>query len=103
VVPTDTAGTSPERNTHDESERTAVSDYVTYHGDFEDAYRRSDSDEFGFLVPEDLIRRREEAEQALDAANDAIRRYITENDVPEVELFCGSLAVLPAPNFQSTI
>lgn len=34
-------------NTHDESERAAVSDYVTHHGDFEDASRRSDADEFG--------------------------------------------------------
>jgi hypothetical protein len=65
-----------------------VTDYVTHHeGEtLEDAYRRSDGDEFGYLVPEELIERREAAERALDDANGAIRRYIKDNNVPEVEL-----------------
>lgn len=63
-----------------------MSDFVTHHGDFEDAYRRSNGDEFGYRVPVDLIERREAAEQKLREANDAIRSYIEQNEVPEVEL-----------------
>jgi hypothetical protein len=61
--------------------------YVTHHGDFDDAYRRSDGDELGYLVPEDLISRREAAERQLSAANEAIRRHICDHNVPEVDLF----------------
>ena len=53
--------------------------YVTYFGDFENAYRRSDGDEFGYQVPEELIRRREAAQRELDAADKAIRDYIEGN------------------------
>ncbi|MFC4066758.1 hypothetical protein [Actinoplanes subglobosus] len=60
--------------------------WVAYHGDFEDAYRRVDGDESGFLVPEQLIEARETAQRILDAANQAIRRYIDDNDVAEVDL-----------------
>jgi hypothetical protein len=65
-----------------------VTVFVTYHGSetLEDAYRRSDGDEFGYPVPVELIERREAAERDLNAATDAIRRYISVNDVEEVEL-----------------
>jgi hypothetical protein len=63
-----------------------VTAFVTYHGDFEGAYRRSDGDEFGYLVPVEPIQRREAAAKALDEANEAIRSYIQQNDVAEVEL-----------------
>lgn len=60
--------------------------YVAYFGDFEDAYRRADGNEFGYRVPEHLIRRREAAQRDLDHANQAIRVYIEANGVREVEL-----------------
>jgi hypothetical protein len=59
---------------------------VSYHGDFEDAYRRSDGDETGYRIPERLIRAREIAEQHFDAANRAIGDYIRDHQVPEIDL-----------------
>jgi hypothetical protein len=60
--------------------------YVSHHGDFEDAYRRSDGDETGWRVPEHLIRARETAERQLDAANQAIGDHIRDHQVPEIDL-----------------
>lgn len=61
---------------------------VTHHeGEtLEDDYRRTDGDEFGYEIPVVLLERLEEARRELDAANDAIRRYIADNDVPEIEV-----------------
>jgi hypothetical protein len=60
--------------------------HVSYHGDFENAYRRSDGDETGWRVPERLILAREIAEQHLDAADQAIGDYIRDRQVPETDL-----------------
>ena len=63
-----------------------VTQYVTHHGDFEDCYRRSDGDEFGYPVPAELVDQLEAAERALRAANDAIQNYLEDNAVAEVEI-----------------
>ncbi len=65
-----------------------MSDYVTYHGSetLEDTFRRSDGDEFGYRVDGDLIARLERLERERQAAIAAIKRYIEERHVPEVEL-----------------
>jgi hypothetical protein len=60
--------------------------FVSYHGDFEAAFRRSDGDETGWRVPEHLIRAREVAERQFDAANQAIGDHIRDHQVPEIDL-----------------
>lgn len=62
--------------------------YVTRHeGEtLEDTYRRSDGDEFGYLIPEALIERIEVATAEHQAAVEAIREHITRHGVPEVEI-----------------
>lgn len=62
-------------------------DFVGYLGDETPyPYRRPNGDEFGFEVPVELIERLDAAARAHDAATEAIRLYIEEYDVPEVEL-----------------
>jgi hypothetical protein len=65
--------------------------FVTHHqGEtLEDAYRRSDGDEFGYQIPVELIERMEAAVKAMDEATGAIRLYIAEHDVPEVDIETG--------------
>lgn len=64
-----------------------MTDFVGYLGDETPyPYRRPDGDEFGFEIPAELIERLDAAEGEHDAATEAIRRYIEDNQVPEVEL-----------------
>lgn len=68
------------------SPRTA---YVAHHqGEtLEDTYRRADNcDEFGYPVPAELVNELETAQNALDAAVKAIRDYIDQHSVQEVDL-----------------
>lgn len=62
--------------------------HVTYHGSetLEDTYRRSDGDEYGYAIPSELIERLEQAKKTCNEAVEAIRRYIEDNGLPEVEL-----------------
>ena len=50
-------------------------------------YRRCDGDEVGLAVPDELIARLEDAEREHDAATEAIRLYIEQHNVPEIDLF----------------
>ncbi len=65
-----------------------MTDYVTYHGSetLEDTFRRSDGDETGYEIPDELIARLERFERARQGAIDAIKRHILEHRVPEVDL-----------------
>jgi hypothetical protein len=65
-----------------------VTAFVGYIGDETPyPYRRDiGGDEFGFEVPVELIERLDAAQKAHYAATEVIRRYIEDNDVPEVEL-----------------
>jgi hypothetical protein len=65
-----------------------MSDFVTYHGSetLEDTFRRSDGDEFGYQVPDELITRLETFDRARQGAINAIKRYIEERHVPEIDL-----------------
>lgn len=49
-------------------------------------YRRNDDLATGFEVPVDLIERLVAAEREHDAATEAIRRYIEQHHVPEIDL-----------------
>lgn len=71
-----------------------LTEYVTHHeGEtLEDTYRRSDGDEFGYQIPAALIEQLEAAEAARAAAVEAVRAYITDNDVPEVDIETGEVA-----------
>lgn len=69
--------------------------YVAHHqGEtLEDTYRRTDcGDEYGYLVPAVLVDDLEAAQAALDQAVAAVRRYITEHDIQEVDLATGEAA-----------
>lgn len=63
--------------------------YVAHVGDETPyPYRKDTGDEeFGFRIPADLIERLDAAEREHDAATEAVRRWIEEHEVPEVELF----------------
>lgn len=65
-----------------------MSDFVSYQGSetLEDTFRRSDGDEFGYEIPEELITRLETLDRARQGAIHAIKRYIEEHQVPEVDL-----------------
>lgn len=65
-----------------------MSDYVTYHGSetLEDTFRRSNGDEFGYQVADELITRLETLDRARQDAINAIKRHIEERGVPEIEL-----------------
>ena len=65
-----------------------MSDFVTYHGSetLEDTFRRSDGDEVGYQVPDELITRLEVLDRARQGAINTIKRYIEERQVPEVDL-----------------
>jgi hypothetical protein len=65
-----------------------VTDFVTYHGSetLEDTFRRSDGDEFGYRIPDELISRLETLDRARQGAINAIKRHIEEQGVPEVDL-----------------
>jgi hypothetical protein len=65
-----------------------VSDFVAYQGSetLEDTFRRSDGDEFGYQIPDELIIRLETLDRAREGAIGAIKRYIEERQVPEVDL-----------------
>lgn len=62
--------------------------YVSYHGGetLEDTFRRSDGDEFGYQIPDELIARVEAAERVRQAAINAIKRHIEDQQIPEVDL-----------------
>ena len=65
-----------------------MTDFVTYHGgeSLEDTFRRSDGDEFGYEIPDELIARLETFDRARQGAINAIKRYVEERRVPEVDL-----------------
>lgn len=65
-----------------------MTDFVTYHGSetLENTFRRSDGDECGFRIPGELIIRLEMADREQEAAVTAIKRYIEDQQVPEMEL-----------------
>ncbi len=65
-----------------------MTDFVTYHGSetLEDTFRRSDGDEFCYRIPDHLIGRLEELDRARQDAINAIKQYIEEQQVPEVDL-----------------
>lgn len=65
-----------------------MTDFVTYHGSetLEDTFRRSDRDETGYQIPDELIIRLEALDRARQGAINAIKRHIEEQGVPEVEL-----------------
>lgn len=65
-----------------------MTDFVTYHCSetLEDTFRRSDGDETGYQVPDELITRLEMLDRARQGAINAIKRHIEENAVPEVDL-----------------
>ncbi len=65
-----------------------MTDFVAYHGSetLEDTFRRSDGDEFGYRIPDELITRLETFDRAREGAVRAIKQYIKERRVPEVDL-----------------
>jgi hypothetical protein len=65
-----------------------LSTFVSYHGSetLEDMFRRSDGDEFGYRIPDELITRLETLDRARQGAIDAIKRHIEEQGVPEIDL-----------------
>lgn len=65
-----------------------MTDFVTYHGSetLEDTFRRSDGDETGYQIPDELILRLETLDRARQGAINAIKRHIEEQRVPEVDL-----------------
>ncbi len=68
-----------------------MTDFVTYHGSetLEDTFRRSDGDETGYRIPDELIVRLEVLDRQRQAAVDEIKRYVVEQRVPEVDLDSG--------------
>lgn len=65
-----------------------MTDFVTYHCSetLEATFRRSDGDETGYQVPDELITGLEALDRARQAAIDEIKRHIAEHQVPEVDL-----------------
>lgn len=65
-----------------------MTDFVTYHGSetLENTFRRSDGDEVGYRIPDELITRLEVLERARQGAINAIKRHIEENRIPETDL-----------------
>lgn len=69
--------------------------YVAHHeGEtLEDTYRRADNgDEFAYPIPAELSDQLETAQNALDQAVTAVRRYIAEHDIQEIDLATGEAA-----------
>lgn len=69
-------------------ESASVTAWVTHHeGEtYEDEYRPTVTDQFGYEVPTDLVLRLAAAIRELAAANEAVKAYLEANGVPEIDL-----------------